>query len=137
MRTFLRHQRGVTVVTAIFLMALLGALSLAMVMMSTSQQKSSALDVTGVHTYLAAKSGLEWGLYQALIDSDCTGTPATFKVDINLPSTYYVTVVCATATPQFGITRRKVTATACNQAGACSNATNSPDYVQRVLSADF
>jgi len=131
-----QSQRGVTLVTAIFLMAVLGALSVAMVALSTSQQKSSSLDVTGVHTYLAAKSGLEWGLFQALRNNQCTGTATTFKVDINLPSNYHVTVLC-TATTQLGITRRQVTATACNRAGGCVNAANDSEYVQRVLAAEF
>ncbi|MES2899201.1 MAG: agglutinin biogenesis protein MshP [Pseudomonadota bacterium] len=138
MRTFHRKQGGVTLVTAIFLMAVLGALSVAMVALNTSQQKSSTLDVTGVHTYLAGKAGLEWGLYDAIQNDQCTGAATTFKVDINLPSNYFVTVVCSETTPtQFSIPRRRITATACNRAAACVNTENSPDYVQRVLAADF
>lgn len=144
MKTIPHRQGGVSIVTAIFLLVVLAGLGAAMVTLFTSQQKNSSLDVTGVHTYLAARSGLEWGLFSVLRNSGAcaataSGTVTDFKVDINLPSNYYVRVVCQLSPDPngFGIVRRRLTATACNQVPPCVNTTNHPDYVQRVVTAEF
>ena len=57
-------QRGFTIVTAIFMLVVMTLLAAAMVSFSTSQQMGSAADVLGTRAYLAARAGIEWGLYQ-------------------------------------------------------------------------
>ncbi len=131
-----RFQRGGALVTAIFLLVVLSALGVAMVSLSTSQQKSSSLDLLGTHAYLAARSGAEWGVYRALRQDICAGTADTFLVPVGSPSTFSVTVVCTQLT-DLGVQRRQVTATACNQSGVCGNTANNSDYVQRVLTVEF
>lgn len=53
-------------------------------------------------------------------------------------SPYTVTVTCTT-TVLGALKRYRMRSVACNQpaAGACPNANNSPDYVQRVIQVDF
>ncbi len=134
-----RHlSRGVTLVSAIFLLVVLSGLGIALVSLSTSQEKASSLDLLGVQAYMAARSGLEWGLFQALQNGGACAASQTFQVPVGAPSTFSVTVQCQTVTPeQFGIVRRTVTATACNVNGACPTNSSDPDYVQRVLTAEF
>ena len=61
-----RRQRsaGFALVAAIFLLVVLAALGAFIVTISTSQQMGSALDVQGERAYQAARSGIEWGVYQ-------------------------------------------------------------------------
>lgn len=57
-------QRGFTIVSAIFILVVLAALGAFIVTITTTQQISSALDVQGSRAYQAARSGIEWGVYQ-------------------------------------------------------------------------
>jgi MSHA biogenesis protein MshP len=61
-----RSQRGFALVSAIFLLVVLGLLGGLMVSMSNSQQMSAVRDVLGTRAYYAARAGIEWGAYQAL-----------------------------------------------------------------------
>lgn len=76
-------QKGFSLVTAIFLLVVLGTLGTMMVTFFAAQQQSSALDVMGTRAYQAARAGIEWSAYQlaqtgAGIEwADCTTTYAT------------------------------------------------------------
>ncbi|MCX7095380.1 MAG: hypothetical protein NTY50_18295 [Methylobacter sp.] len=59
-----KHQRGFSLVSAIFLLVIIAALGLFTVTISTTQQQSSAIDVLGSRAYQAAKAGIEWSIYQ-------------------------------------------------------------------------
>ena len=41
-------------------------------MLSTTQHLGSALDIQGARAYLAARTGIEWGLHKALVAASCT-----------------------------------------------------------------
>ena len=137
----LRRAAGFSIVTAIFLVVVLAGLSVAVMTLSTTQQTSSALDVLGSRAYEAARSGVEYGVYQQQINSSCAAS-RSFTLAGSL-STFTVTVQCtvnATAGMGAAMNRTTVTATACNQpaAGACPNpAPANVDYVQRVVTVQF
>ncbi|KQX01149.1 agglutinin biogenesis protein MshP [Massilia sp. Root418] len=139
----LRHQAGVSIVTAIFLLVVLSALGAAIVTLSTGQQISSALDLLGSRAYEAARSGVEHGLYRNTQANEC-GTTSFVPAAAPTMASFTVTVRCV-ATPTAGFADGKplvttITATACNQpaGGACPNpAPTSPDYVQRVVTVQF
>ena len=57
-------SRGFAIVSAIFILVVLGALGAFIVNVSTNQQIGSALDIQGVRAYQAARAGVEWGIYQ-------------------------------------------------------------------------
>ena len=59
-------QRGFALMTAIFLLVVLAGLGAVMVTLSTVQQTTSAQDLQGSRAYQAARSGIEWGVYQAM-----------------------------------------------------------------------
>ena len=63
---FLWVQRGVSVLTAVFVMLLLGVISALMVNLMSTAHMTSVLDVEGSRAYQAAQAGVEWGLYQVL-----------------------------------------------------------------------
>jgi MSHA biogenesis protein MshP len=142
-----RHhrQRGLSLVTAIFLLVVLAGLAAVIVNVTTQQQTSSALDVQGTRAYLAARAGVEWGLHRQLISgalcSATSGASTTNSFALPAGSTlsqFTVTVVCTT-TLLDTLKRYRIRATSCNQptGGACPNGNNSTDYVQRVVQVDF
>ena len=134
-----RPARGFSIVTAIFLLVVLSALGVALLSISTMQHAESALDVQGARAYQAARAGMEWGVYRQRVDGSCLAS-RDFPMPANgALSSFSVTVRC---TPAAGVLPRfQVIATACNQpvGGVCStaNASNNPDYVQRVVQAEF
>ncbi len=141
---FPRTQRGFAIVSAIFLLVVLAALGGFIATVSTNQQIGAALDVMGARAYQAARSGTEWGLYQALKASSCAAS-----TDIGVLDGIAVTVNCSvvasssTATTESGIgVIYSISATACNipanTAPACPGSSSSPNYVERrvVVLAD-
>ena len=85
-------QRGVSLITAIFLLVVLSALGVMMLTFFSAQQQSSTVDVLGARAYQAAKAGVDWGAFQVLQSgvgcvptSNVTlgGTLAPFQVVVN------------------------------------------------------
>ena len=60
----LRGARGFAMIAAVFILVVVAALGSYIAVISSNQQIGSALDLQGGRAYLAARSGLEWGLYQ-------------------------------------------------------------------------
>lgn len=137
-----RAQRGFGIVTAVFLLIVLASLGAALLTVFNTSQASSALDVQGERAYQAARAGLEWGLSMQLIGgAPCPATTSFAMPASSVLAPFSVTVVCtvAAATPGVSIDRQ-LKVTACNAptgTGACPNFSNSPDYVQRTVQAEF
>jgi MSHA biogenesis protein MshP len=96
----------------------------------------------GGRAYQAARAGIEWALYQqrwASADPCASGYTTSFALPAGTTlSNYTVTVQCAITTLST-LKRYRIIATACNQpaSGACPNASNSPDYVQRRIQIEI
>jgi MSHA biogenesis protein MshP len=120
-------QRGFSLIMAIFLIAVLGGIAVFIGRVSTMQHQSSALDEEGAMAYQAARSGIEWGVYQAVVGSSCiTAPPQEFTLALPVTPTstvnYTVTVECTLKKETEGSTTDNVnvyqiTATANNAAG--------------------
>lgn len=90
-------QRGVSVITAIFLLLLMAGLAAFMVTLTSVTSANLASDVGGGRAYQAARAGAEWGMYQLDPNADIFS-----NVDsINCPASggpsisgYTVTVTC-------------------------------------------
>lgn len=131
------QQRGLGAIAAIVILIILAGLAAFMANLSSSQQLGGSLDVQGSKAFVAAQSGTEWGLYQAI-----KATPASCAASTNLGTIdgMFVTVTCtASAVPEQGSSASfyAITATACNlPAGtSCPGATGNPLYVERRVSA--
>lgn len=141
------RSRGVGLITAIFLLVVIAALSVAMVTVFTTQQASSALDVQGSRAYQAARAGLEWGVFKHARPDPCNSTSSFSIGEGTSLDGFTVTVTCSlmdgpetAGNDTEALDQRKVTAVACNapsEAGACPNPTSNGDYVQRVMEATF
>jgi MSHA biogenesis protein MshP len=145
------RARGVSLLTAVFLLVVLAALGAAIVNVFGIQQSGAQLDFTGVRADQAARSGLEWGLYRQLrvarvaprTAADCSpDMPVTFAMpaDGSLAS-FSVTVSCTARGNAVGNTTNRWTieAVACNKPGkdGCPNASADADYVQRRVQAEL
>lgn len=139
----MRLQRGVGLVTAIFLLVILSALAVALLSIATASQSAAALDVQGARAYQAARAGIEWGLYQNLRTASrrCDASYSFAMPAASSLNGFIVTVTCARQRDlnpgdPAALDRWLITATACNlqaPGGSCPNASNSTDYVQRRI----
>ncbi len=145
----LSRSRGVSLVTAIFLLVVLAGLGVAMVTITTAQQQGTAIDVQGTRAYQAARAGMEWAMFrqsQAAASPCGSTTPVSFALPTGTTlSSFTVTVTCtATATPAStssqSLARYHMIAVACNQPAnnACPNtAPVGNDYVQRQVQVEY
>jgi MSHA biogenesis protein MshP len=148
------RMRGVSLLTAVFLLVVLAALSAAIVGVFGVQQASASLDIVGARADQAARSGLEWGLYRQLRIQPAVPSVACFSpspVTFAMPSSpnstlggFSVTVSCEV--PSLNVAgnttnRWTIKAVACNKPGpgaaGCPNASADADYVQRSVQAEL
>ncbi|WP_088285564.1 MSHA biogenesis protein MshP [Ideonella sp. A 288] len=136
-----RPRRGLGAVAIIVVLVALSALAAAIVRLGMGAQASTARDLMGTRASLAARSGIEWGLYQAFKGSWTTCSGASQTLDLRSDHGLYVTVQCDSATynegesaPGVPRTVRVYTldAVAC-PATSCPDASASaqPGYVER------
>ena len=133
----MRRERGMSLITAVFLLVIMSALALYITSISTVAHSDSAIDVQGSRAYHAARTGLEFGAYQAIVAGSCV------PVNLALPAASFdgftsVTVTCLNTPHTEGVTAKafyQITANACNQpaAGACPNPAPGANYVEREL----
>lgn len=139
-----RAQRGIGLVTAIFLIVVIAGLAAAMVTVFTGQQASSGLDQQGTRAYQAARTGIEWGLFRARMNpSNCAASTSFALPATSILAGFTVTVSCTVIPGPGGDGATSVLALraiACNQPanGACSDAAMTAtgynlDYVQRII----
>lgn len=65
-------QQGFSIITAIFVLVVVGLLGGYMVRMTGVEASTSNLAVQGVRTYLSARAGLEWAMVKISTGSTCT-----------------------------------------------------------------
>lgn len=154
-------QHGFSIVAAIFILVVLAALGAFMVTISTTQAIGSALDIQGSRAYQAARSGIEWGVWQVQSTAayrfgytaagvatvpntrSCASASGSFAFpgSATTLSGFTVTVSCNTFTDaSSGPTVFQIIAVACNQpsGGNCPNNTNPNSfYVERRLEVVF
>ena len=74
-----RDEKGMSLVTALFILVVLAAIGGYMVLVAGVQSQTTVMALQGVRAYHAARSGLEWGIYRDLASGSCT--TGTFDVD--------------------------------------------------------
>ncbi len=132
-------QKGFSLVTAIFLLVVLGGLGAAMTTFFSAQQQSSALDVMGARAHQAARAGIEWGTYQVLQNYSSEGFAGTTCSTVGSAhvlvtgtlagtlSDFEVSVLCSVSRSSDEVTVYLITATAKN------GTAGQPDYVERQI----
>lgn len=69
------RQRGLSLVTAIFLLLLLAGLAALMASILSATHVNLAADIGGSRAYLAARAGVEWGMFQLDPNAQTAGLP--------------------------------------------------------------
>lgn len=94
-----RRQHGFTLIMAIFLLTVVAGLVVYITNIRTVQQTTLVYGVQGARAIQAARSGIEWGIYEALVATPGCPAPTTFGVDA-----FSVTVTCASTSHREGVT---------------------------------
>lgn len=118
---------------ALFIIVTLAAIGVYLLTVSTGQLAAGAQDEQAARAYQAARTGIEWGAYQVLINSNCAAGTQT----LSLPQGFIAQVSCASSAAEsegsMQITGYTVTATGCNNPGGCGAANTAATYVERQL----
>ena len=125
-----RRQRGFSLVAAIFLLVVLTGLGAFVVRVSAAQGQTVTLALRGASAFHAARSGIDWGMYQAVNNSSC-GTTTLNLTEGGLAG-FTVDVGCSSTTHTEGAGTFQVYVI---DAFAQSGAFGTPDYVSRRIRA--
>lgn len=125
----LRQQRGLSLITAIFIVVVLALIALFAVRSVGSQQAQNNQALIGLRAEYAARAGLQWGAAQALLPvSSCVGGSNLVIEGVA------VTVNCAlTDVTEAGVMYQVFAI----NAQAVSGVLGQPEFAQRSLSARF
>ena len=122
------------------ILVVFGILGASLVVISTTQQVGSALDVQGVRAYHAARGGLEWGLYHVLRTGfgGCAGINGKIVTFGGNLADFRAALTCTSSAHEEGggiVTVFAITANACNDGATCPTAASPPPaaYVEREL----
>jgi MSHA biogenesis protein MshP len=139
------RDKGFAIIVALFVLVTLAGLGAAMLSVTTSQHSGQAQDIVAARAFQAARSGLDWGVFQVsnntagTFATNCAGGPAsqTFSSLPDLPG-LWVEVTCTSTVYSEGLASPRIyslVATACTTA-SCPN-TSSPNvqYIERQLVA--
>ncbi|GAB4512100.1 MAG: hypothetical protein Tsb0026_15790 [Sulfuricaulis sp.] len=91
------HERGFALVAAVFIVTVLALLGIMMVTIGGMQRSTVSAAAQGARAYHAARSGIEWGAFQAIAASSCVASTA-IPLSASGLSGFAVTVGC-TSTP--------------------------------------
>lgn len=144
------RQHGFLIIAAVFLLVVLAGLVAYLMSVSTTSQAASAADLNSARAYQAARTGVEWAVYQILRDpaggtfrSACTPGTVTRNQDYGGQLAGFTTTVTCTGVGPLteggsaALYVYKIVANACNEpsGGVCRNTTTvSSTYVERELS---
>lgn len=134
-----RYERGFALVAAIFIVVVLAMLGIMMVTLGGMERATATTAVQGTRAYYAARSGIEWGTFQALntpLGTTCALEPATvtsaFTLSVSGLNGFAVTVVCSyTPHRERGTTYNIFVITSTATSGNFGDA----DFVSRTLNA--
>ena len=125
----IRKQSGVSIVTAIFLVVVLSLMGTGMISLLSTSQQSISQEITSAKAYMAGRSCLQWGMYQAVYTGN-TGTHTnTFNGNTGLFNTKCTTTL--TNLTSDGLTFYNITAI------ADFGISTDPEYSQRTMRLQF
>lgn len=144
-------QRGFSIMTAVFLVVVLGLLGVFIVYVTGLQQGGQQIDLLGVRAYQAARAGIEWGAFQVLDPNNALNPvpPGTCTNTVTCPgggassttplpalagslATFSVTVICNMTSTTEGNREIRVFAITST---ATTGTPSTPGYVNRQVSA--
>lgn len=121
-------QAGFSLVPALFLLVVLAALGLVAVRLAGIQHQTVVLAMQSGRAYAAARSGVDWSAYQALVNGSCAD--ATLNLSEAGLVGFSVDTRCSSTTHSEGPSTVRVFVI---DAFAWSGSYGSPDYVSRRI----
>ncbi len=90
------RERGMSLVVAIFLITVIASLAAFAVNVGTATRESENLQLQADRAMAAARAGVEWGAYRALVQTNCpgAGNPTVFNLNQAALRGFRVTVTC-------------------------------------------
>jgi MSHA biogenesis protein MshP len=130
MQSTMRRQGGFALVAAIFLLVVLALLGIFIVRVSGVQHQTVNIALLGSRAFEAARTGIEWGAFQALDSASCTTT--TLNLTEGGLNGFDVDVTCSSSThtetgDTYNVYLLDVTASA--------GTYGTPDFVSRRMQA--
>jgi MSHA biogenesis protein MshP len=126
------HQRGFSIVAALFLIVVLAAVGAFAVQIGASQQQSINLSMLSARAQLAANAGIEFASNRVIMGNTCAAATTLSPQGALTGFTVRVTAVCAGASTTItvnGTPYRMYTFTSTATRGAFGN----PDFVSRTV----
>jgi len=131
----MRHEKGFSLVAALFVMVVVALAVVGMARLSVSTNGTISLAIQQARAYQAARAGLEWGIRKAVKEGSCV-SDASLALDGALAEFSGVVVLCRNVlypSRENGkdLTLYTITAVAQNAPSAAAR----PDYAFRQLTA--
>ncbi len=127
----LARQEGFGLVAAIFLLLVMAAAAMGMVSLSATQHHSGAVSLQAIRAFHASRSGIQWGIAQAISGAACPADTTLTLSEGGLKG-FSVAVSCTSSSHTEGAsTDSTYTLVALAEYGAFGQ----PDYVSRRLQA--
>ena len=128
----IKHQKGVNLVSVIFLLVVISAVGLFMVTIGNVQQQTSTLSVLSSRAVYAAESGMQWAIHSVLATNNCAAFTGDFTLSGPLSSNFTISPTCSFTTHTenpltYNVYQLTVTASSASIADA--------DYISRTISA--
>jgi MSHA biogenesis protein MshP len=79
-----RRQRGVSIITGVFLLMLMAVLAAVIANVVSTAHVNVAADIGGARAYQAARAGAEWGMYQLDPNAQTAALPACVSSNLVL-----------------------------------------------------
>lgn len=121
-------ENGISLIPALFLMIVLAALGIVAVRMSAVQQQTVVLSMQSARAFAAARAGVEWSAYQALVNGSCASA-STALTEAGLAG-FTVETTCTNTTHIEGPNTVTIYVI---DAFAYAGAYGTPDYVSRRI----
>ncbi len=130
-RRTVSSQSGFTLITALFLLIVVALLSVYLVTFRNVQQSTVLYAQQGARAMQAAHAGIEWGIYESVVNGNCIANPPFTAAGTAL-SAFSITLGCtSSAHEEAGIPITTYVLTSTAQTGTYGTL----DYVYRSLRA--
>jgi len=97
-----RNQSAFTLITTLFLLVVLSVIGVYILSLRNVQQQTVVSGLQGSRALQAAYSGLEWGIYRAINNSTCDGSPPPLDFSSAGLTGFRVNVSCRSSLHQEG-----------------------------------
>jgi MSHA biogenesis protein MshP len=126
------RSSGFSLVTAIFLLVVVAGLAVFMTRLAVVQQTTVVYGLQGARATQAARSGIEWGVYQSIVNGACAPTSSFSDPAF---AGFSIEVQCSQTTHTEGSAPAGTIVTYRLLAVARSGVYGTLDYVQRQIQA--